>query len=627
MGTARTRCETTRLGMMGLLVPLLFGVVAQGQLTLDVEIGFNGRYFPDHYTPIRVKIEYRGPLVSGELVLHQEVERPLEEIQTIELRRAVRLSGVARLSYELYFPLSNRSPPYADDPELIISFTSQGRELASRRVSLADTESSDPLVLMLSEAELLKILPTAERVEYISAEDLPRNWKGYEGVRRLYLGRFDLHALRSDQQDALLQWLVHSGELVVLSGENFPLQDTSWLRGLIPFRPEGLRRFDELGAQVVIGRPLGEVVYSDAGLPLLVRDRVGRGRVYFSTLALSGSGGAEREVWKRLIPSPSDLAHPPPLGLELLREMELRYPNKALIGGLMALYVIGFAIVTLRIIRRTPLRWESLEDLPRGVKGWQSLLMIISWIALFVALTVGYLQQPALTRRAQSVEVGYVWASDRALCTAEGAEPSKVPCALIQTWYSVIVKRTLPLELLSPRDALVLPLERTGVALTIEPKHLRIAFTPTPMMAGEQKHLYVEEVIPFKVRVEVETGGAAGVRRPVIRVYNESRWHLREMAYWHEGIYQLLGDLPPGEAREMSLSEAGTNVWPGMEGLEGRLGFGERVRQRLYQGFQEGLERSKGLLLAWVEDEGLKLHPEEDRWRLKLLIVELTTLR
>jgi len=613
--------------MIGLLVPLLFGVAVQAQLTLDVEIGFNGRYFPDHYTPIRVKIEYQGPLVSGELVLHQEVERPLEEVQIIELRRAVRLAGVARLSYELYFPLSNRSPPYADDPELIISFTSQGREIASQRVSLADTDSSDQLVLVLSESELLKILPTGERVEYIGAADLPQNWKGYGGVRRLYLGRFDLHALDFDQQDALLQWLVHGGEVVVLSGENFPLQDTSWLRELIPFRPEGLRWLDELEAQVVIGKPLGEVVYGDAGWPLLVRDRVGRGRVYFSTLALSGSGKAEREVWARLVPISTDIDHPPPLGSELLRELELRYPNKAVIGGLMALYLIGFAFMTLRIIRRTPLRWERSEDPPRGAKGWQSLLMIVSWIALFVALTVGYLQQPALIRQAQSIEVGYIWASDRALCAAEGAEPSKVPCALIQTWYSVIVKRTLPLELLSSKDALVLPLERTGITLSMEPEDLRIDFTPTPMRAWQQKHLYVEEVRPFKVRVEVEASGAAGVRVPMIRVYNESRWHLREMAYWHEGIYQLLGDLPPGEAREMSLSGVGTNVWPGIEGLKRRLGFGERVRHRLYQRFQEGLKRSKGLLLAWVEDESLKLHPEENRWRLKLLIIELTTLR
>jgi len=577
---------------------------AQGQLTLQVEVGFNGHYFPERSTPIRVGIEYQGPPLSGELVLQQRIDRPLEGPQLLELRHPVRLGGRTKAQYEFYLPLSAYPPPGAGEPELTVMFLSQGRTLASQRVKLGEAVSSEPLVIVLSDLELLRVLPTGERVEYLDERSLPKDWRGYGGVRRLYLGRFDVHLLSADQIEALLQWVSSGGELVVLSGENFPLQDAPWLRDLLPFRVEGVRSLEGFGEEVVVGIPLGEVLDQQGAYPLLVRGEWGLGRVYLSTISLGGSGEAEQAVWERLTPQAVDQTGPPPLGRELLRQKELHFPARFLIGGLMALYVIGFGLLSLRMVRQVPSN--------RG-KGWRNLLVIAAWIALFTAVTMGYLERPAFTRPVQSIEVGLIRASAR------------TPWALVQSWYSLLVKRAIPLELEAARDALVMPLGGTSLSLREDPDALRIAFPPSPIGAWEQRHLYIEELIPLKIDVELEAqGDSAAVRKPILRVYNKSQWRLRDLVFQQGRIYYRVGDLLPGEAQEIGLSGPGEGLWPSFSEEGETFDFEGRVRQRLYREVQPQLERSgQGFLLAWVEDERLRVDPQEDRRGLKLLVIEL----
>jgi hypothetical protein len=593
--------------LLGGLVSTLLGLGAQAQLSLEVEVGLGDQYLPNHYTPIWVRIIYDGPPLEGELVLRQESQRRLEEVKTLELRRPVRLGGRARPRYELYLPLSDSPPPGGDEPELSVLFESQGRAIASRRVALADLVSSKPLVLMLSDGGYLQVLPTGERVINLTAEELPGDWRGYSGVRRLYLGRFNPNEFEPAQREALRRWLVRGGELVVLAGQNAYLQDAPWLREIIAFEVKGVRWVEELGAHAAVGHPSGEILYSEAGLPLLVRSRIGRGRIYFSALDLRGAGETERAIWTALAPEKTEALGPLPLGPELFRKMELRYPDKLLMGGLLILYIAGVGLFSLWALRQP--HWS----------GWRVLIITAAWLGLFTGTSFAYLKRPEFGSRVQALEIGLIWRSAQGIpCTSDGADDLQPPCALIQSWYSALAKRTLPFELAAGPDTLLLPLEGTSFTLQLEPDHLRLRFLPAPLEAGSVNHLYLEDVVPLPIEAEVEEGQGA-FRGPLVRVYNGSSWPLRGVVFWREGIYYPLGDLAAGSARETAISGLGAGAWLRADGWD----FEDRVRWSLFKAAQAELEYLKPdwTLFAWVEGTSLAGHPAEDRWTIKLLIL------
>jgi len=571
--------------LLGWLISMLPNVNAQAQLTLEVEVGLGGRFLPDHHTPIRVRIIYDGPPLTGELILRQRSQQRLEGVRTIELRRPVRLGGKARPLYESYLPLSDAPPPGGDEPELVAVLESQGHKVASRRVVLTDLVSPEPLVLMLSDGGYLKVLPTGERVISLTAEQLPEDWRGYAGVRRIYLGRFNLGLIEPSKREALSKWLIRGGELVVLAGQNAYLQDVPWLEEILPFHVEDVRWIEELGAHVAVGRGSGEVLHSEAGLALLLRGRVGLGRIYFSALDLRGRSEAEKAIWKALTPERIERPRPLQLGPELFSKMELIYPDKLMLGGLLVLYLAGIGLFSLWTLRNP--QWS----------GWRVLIIVSAWLGLFSAGFFAYLKRPEFSSRVQALEIGIIWGM-------AGGD------ALLQGWYSALAKQAGSLELAFGPDTLLLPLGGTSYRLRQGSEQV-LRFLPG-MEAGSTGHLYFEEVLPLQVTVELGEGR-------LIRVRNGSSWPLRDVVFWREGIYYPLGDLAGGGAREEVISGLGANSWLKADGW----GFEQQVKWSIFKAAQAELERlkPKWMLLGWMERPSLKLHPAEDRWIVKLLVL------
>jgi hypothetical protein len=595
---------------------------ASAQPVLTVHIGFHDRYVADEYMPIYVQIDYQGPALAGELVVRQAFRRTLHPIQTLEVSRSLQLGQNAHQLQTLYFPLSASPGPEGDEPELTVAFRVQGREIASNRVKLSGPFRSEPFVLAVSDTSLPGVLPTGERIEQIDSEKLPQEWKGYTSVSRLYLARFHASTLTSDRQEALRKWLIRGGELVVLSGENFYVQDAPWLRELLPFEVEQIQRVEALDAHVAIGKPLAQILYEQAGLPLLVRRRVGQGSVYFSALDLLGPGETRKTIWSKLVPNEERLVPPPALGTELFRQMELRFPSKVHVGVFLVLYVVGVGVLSLWVLRRP--RWLGAD--PEGAvsedpanfasqgHGWRVLLATASWIVLMTGLIVGYHQQPAFTSRVQSLEIGIVYGQ------------SQTPWLWAQTWYSVFPKRSLSLQLPLERDALVEPQEQTSLTLQLRTDHLRLGFSPALLPAWEPKHFYSENFLPLRIHWTIDPHPTS-VRGPLVRVYNEGPWLLEDAVLFQEGIFYPLGDLPAGKARELSLSEVGSSSWlsPSVRPEE-LLSFEGKVKQRLYAQLQATVEQQgspiQSALFAWLKESSFAVQPNEYRWTLKLLMIE-----
>jgi hypothetical protein len=593
------------VGMMVLLWLSLSASPALAQPALDVRVGFHGQFVPDQHVPIHIQVTYQGPAVSAELVLRQETRRPLYSTpQAFELRRTVQLSQRARQLHVFYFPLSVYPAPDAEEPQLVVRLLSQGEEIASQRLGLLDAVRSDPFVLAVSDVGVPSVLPTGERIEQVGVDELPLDWKGYAGVRRLYLGRFTASALLLEQQQALQQWLTRGGELVVLTGENFYLQDVPWLRQILPFEFREVRRVEELGAAVALGTARGQVLHEAGGIPLLVRGRFAQGTIYVSTVDLLGPERNLRPIWEILRPETTELPLPSRLGRELFQQMELQFPPKLVMAVLAALYVAGFGLLSLWVLRRPG--WLEAGS------GWRVLVLSGIWMGLFTGWILVDLQPQEFTRRAQSLEIGFIRGSDQS------------PWAFFQGWYGMFPKREVALELPLSRDSLVLPQEQSDLVLQLQADRTQVRFSSMPLLAWRPQYLYVEELVPLQIQIQVDED-LPGVRTPVVRVYNASRWWLKDAVLVQNGIYYPLGDVPPGRAREVALDDRGAASWLTARGSPPD-GWEERVKRRLHSELQSRVAQRAAphVLLAWVSEAGWPAHPQENRSTLKLLYIEST---
>lgn len=600
---------------------LAFGVFAHAQpssdVTLDVGVGFDGVFAAGRVTPVAVGIDHEGVPLEAELIVRQTWRPLLEAPRAIEARRAVTLGSKARARYVIHLPVSGEPPPEGEAPQLSVQLRANGQTLDERVVAL-DGARREQLVLMASESGYLQELPTGEMTLQLSADELPTDWRAYDGVRRLYVGRLDATQLTSDQGTAIRKWVTSGGELVVLSGDNAYRQAADWLTDLVPFRVETVETIDAFGARAALGEPRGDVRYAANDRPLLTEWRVGRGEVSFSALSLTNAGSTQSEIWDRLAAGPTESSGPFTLGAELFRRMPLRYPDKVIVAGLFAGYMVGIGLLMLWALRRTP--WQSggqasgaaaTDDAGSTEAVGRNRLWVgmVAWIGLAAALAIGYSGQPAFTKQMQSLELGVTWGS---------ARTELMDAA---TGFSAIAKRPLDPSWALPPGSAVAPLRTTDVALaeggaTVGPLERTLPPNVT-------RDLAVATVRPLDVRVEL-TGDAA-VRATQLRVYNEGEFRLRKSIVWHDGNYYGLSSTPiePGQSRTVDLDAAEPVAPPWMAKATRLSGFAAQAKGALFDDVDRRL-RERGdpwALLSWIREPSLSVHRDEHRETWRLLVV------
>ncbi|GEM_PF-2632466 len=616
-------------------LPLLVGLAAGAVASVEVggwaetqisgEIGFRDRFVADRYVPVRLRVVHDGPPFTGMLVVSQTVEIPLRGRRTIEVRRPVRLGPGARPRYEFYLPLSPLPVAEGRGPELQVELIGPEGLRARTVLPLGDRTRFFPETLLLGEGSYPRLLPTGETGIELREEELPGDWRAYDGVRRIYLGRISLGQLLPEQKEALEKWLVSGGELVVLGGENFWMQDDPWLRRLLPLRVRGVEWVADLERTAIVGRPRGEVLYRVGEYPVVLRGRWGLGHVYLATLDLRDAGPIEQAAWQALQPPPPEEARErsvaSDLGIELFQKKRVLLPGALTLGGILLAYLGGLAGLAMIVLRRPRWlvglsRWEEaevattaspIERSGRGGGGWVGLLLAgwVLWIGLVLGL---YLRQPAFTRSTQALEIGYVFSQ------------SGSGWGVQEAWYSALRRRSAPLAVLRGEAALLYPVEAPRPPGRADPLALPVRLSlqrgpeggllarwtlpvreegrPVRLLAG----LYVREVLPLDVRVRFSPSGEA-------RVYNATPWTLRRTTIYRGETRYAFGDVPPGGLREAKPSPSRDPVLPPPR--QEAEGFFASVKTRLYE---EALRRYPEVLgpeadvpwtlQAWVEEEG-----------------------
>jgi hypothetical protein len=311
------------------------------------------------------------------------------------------LPGKGKKRFELHYLVRGYIYPL----QVAVLADPGGETLFSREIALKERAAEEPLTLALvGKGEPFPlVLPTGERPLPLEPEGLPSSWAGLLGAGRLYLGRLDPEEIAPAQWEALIRWVDRGGELVVLGGDNWYLQDSPRLRELIPFNPTGFG--EAAGRPVVLGepKPQGEVLYRDSqGTALLIAGPRGRGRVLFvavNPLAGLGPGLEETGLWEALRKErqqgrgqggdDEEAARRLGLGAEMLGQMPLPFPSKLALIGLYSLFVVGLALSSWLAARRP----------------WARPLPLL-WVAGVAALTFGYLDRPEFVRPVLELELG-----------------------------------------------------------------------------------------------------------------------------------------------------------------------------------------------------------------------------
>lgn len=314
---ARTRVVLFLLGL------LLAPSAAWSRLDIEVEFGFSNSYAAGAWTPARVVLEnlpdgkapspddrgftghvrlrvsdYRGQPVQYQ----QEIELPVQSRKRVEFQ--IMLSTSSAIVVEL-----------VDRKGVVVA----QRQISPPRVShtygsLRHGTYVVPTVLLLQSPTETFTLPfaldgPAVSVRPVGADELPSDYRGYDGVRLVAVqGRLN-ERLKPAQLDALDRWIQFGGQLAVVTPRHArEIREDAWLAERLPGLPAGVRELtlrdlhpDATVTPVLLTRweqtPEAESVFWDtAAGPAALLARRGAGAILALGLDPSGFGPVELET-------------------------------------------------------------------------------------------------------------------------------------------------------------------------------------------------------------------------------------------------------------------------------------------------------------------------------------------
>ena len=331
---------------------------------IQAVLGFSETIRLGRWTPVTVILSNRGSDLAGDLEIQAPGGDELEgDLFTTTYRRSLELPAGSRKRFRFTVLMESFSRP------LVIRVTSGARELTRRTIDLRRNFTAARLILVLSRDADLDYLNDGEslRVLYPRPELLPDRWQGYGGVEAVVLHRVSLEDLSARQYEALSKWVARGGILAVSGGPDYALLRTPRWAELLPGTPVGLVRFpDGTAVSASFRAPLhapspfdvnrlagfrGRVLHRAGGIPLIIEQDKGRGRVVYLTFDVArypfdGWSGME-QLWLRTLRLPPverltsqlvETRRESPV-LSLLRRSSMRFPDHWTLLVFVALYI------------------------------------------------------------------------------------------------------------------------------------------------------------------------------------------------------------------------------------------------------------------------------------------------
>ncbi|GJM43050.1 MAG: hypothetical protein DHS20C20_33320 [Ardenticatenaceae bacterium] len=291
---------------LALLLPI-FGLITlpaaaqddENGITLDVAVGFDSYFKSEYWLPVQVTAANSGPAVEGYVQILVPRGGGLEPSV---YRTPLSLPTQSNKRVTLYIKLNSGS-----DVDLTLHQNDGTLVAEANSGSLSRLGASSDLLYGVvspdaAEFSFLERIPGSRAdaaVALLTLDDLPKTAVAWSALDVLIFNDTDSSQLTTLQRTALDVWLKNGGQLIVTGGANWQKTAVS-LTDLLPVTVDGSRSVDDLpglrerigiefrdpGPYVVATSSLrsGELIFRQDDLPLLARQSVGRGSVYFLAL-------------------------------------------------------------------------------------------------------------------------------------------------------------------------------------------------------------------------------------------------------------------------------------------------------------------------------------------------------
>lgn len=279
-------------------VPTAYAQTPDG-IELDVRIGFDGFVQQNTWIPITVIASNDGSEdIEGELRV--VVNNQFTTGETT-YTRPISLPQNSRRSVTMYITNVSSFGAAPIEVELI----RRSRPIASEQPQIQFTPAESLLIGIWSDtpaavAAVGEVKPPSEvDVAILDENDLPPLAKGWAALDVLVIADTDTGQLSGTQQQALDEWIISGGRVVIVGGLGFQ-RTTSALESILPLLPnsteevslgplaqaatgDALSQNTDDTAQVAIGDPHrdAEVLVVSDNIPLVIYREIGEGRVDF----------------------------------------------------------------------------------------------------------------------------------------------------------------------------------------------------------------------------------------------------------------------------------------------------------------------------------------------------------
>ncbi|MDX1994399.1 MAG: hypothetical protein SF029_18595 [bacterium] len=216
-------------------------------VTLNVSAGYDGYFRGNQWLPLRVEIDNNGDAVSGRVVVRPETSGSAF-INTFST--PVDLASGSNQTLFLY--VTARGNATRVRVELL---NNEGGVVASQDAPLRSVRGNDRLYVVISQAAAGSVIDLAE-VFVGGFEAFQANWSlgnlpdrapALDAVDALLFNDVDTGALSNAQRNALRQWVLNGGHLIVTGGAAWQ-PTAAGLRDLLPIVPDNSVTVD--GAEV-----------------------------------------------------------------------------------------------------------------------------------------------------------------------------------------------------------------------------------------------------------------------------------------------------------------------------------------------------------------------------------------
>ncbi len=356
-------------------------------ITLTAEVGFDGFYRTGYWTPVRVTVANSGPDVEGYLVIDQVGNSPGDQIR---YQAPLSLPGQSRKTVTLYVGIDK----YAS--ALTVELVSDDQTLAKQRFSnLTRVPGDSQLYAVVSDQTVdMSVLSQSKgpaRVAYLDLDELPSASPAWNALNVLILNDVDTGKLTTAQNQALRDWLMAGGHLVITGGPNWQ-KTTAGLADLLPVEISGsasvfsLSALKDLTGNGVGAGPFvaaqgrvtaGRVLAAQDDLPLAAQQEWGAGTMTWLALDLAlaplRDWAGNEHLWRTLLggTQSSTLWNNPSINGWSARDGLRSIPSLALPSTLqMVLFLLAYTVLVgpvnywvLRRMGRRELAWFSIPAL------------------------------------------------------------------------------------------------------------------------------------------------------------------------------------------------------------------------------------------------------------------------